>query len=84
MERKHTLTGNIQQHPQFESRILRNRRDVLVVKAIEFDQGRVRMLWWHLRGIAIQTTYVTFWSRSQRDKEFNRLISKMRDCPPSL
>ena len=27
---KHTLTGNIQQHPQFESRILRNRRDILV------------------------------------------------------
>ena len=31
MERQtHTLTGNIQQHPQFESRILRNRRDILV------------------------------------------------------
>jgi len=30
MERKHTLTGNIQRHPQFESGILRNRRDVLV------------------------------------------------------
>lgn len=26
----HTLTGNIQQHPQFESRILGNNRDVLV------------------------------------------------------
>jgi len=30
MDEKHTLTGNIQQHPGFESRILRNRRDVLV------------------------------------------------------
>lgn len=30
METTHTLTGNIQQHPGFESRILRNRRDVLV------------------------------------------------------
>lgn len=30
MEVKHSLTGNIQQLPQFESRILRNRRDVLV------------------------------------------------------
>jgi predicted alpha/beta superfamily hydrolase len=30
MEQKHTLTGNIQQHPQFASRILRNRRDILV------------------------------------------------------
>ena len=30
MEVKHTLTGNVQPHPQFESRILRNRRDVLV------------------------------------------------------
>ena len=27
---KHTLTGNIQPYPQFASRILRNRRDVLV------------------------------------------------------
>jgi predicted alpha/beta superfamily hydrolase len=30
MEQKHTLTGNIQSHPQFASRILRNQRDVLV------------------------------------------------------
>jgi predicted alpha/beta superfamily hydrolase len=30
MEAEHTLTGNIQSHPEFESRILRNRRDVLV------------------------------------------------------
>jgi len=30
MDVKHTLTGNIQQHPQFASRILRNRRDILV------------------------------------------------------
>lgn len=27
---QHTLTGNIRRHPQFKSRILRNRRDVLV------------------------------------------------------
>ena len=30
METKHTLTGNIQRHPKFRSRILGNRRDVLV------------------------------------------------------
>src|SRR5438105_11861444 len=30
MEKKHTLSGNIQPHHGFESRILRNRRDVLV------------------------------------------------------
>ena len=30
MKDKHTLTGIVQPHPQFESRILRNRRDVLV------------------------------------------------------
>ena len=30
MDDKPTLTGDIQSHPQFESRILRNRRDVLV------------------------------------------------------
>src|SRR2546428_13649028 len=27
---KHTLTGNIKRHPQFRSKILGNRRDVLV------------------------------------------------------
>ena len=30
MDQKHTLTGNIHQLPQFPSRILRNRRDILV------------------------------------------------------
>ena len=30
MDENHTLTGDIQQHPGFDSRILRNRRDVLV------------------------------------------------------
>ena len=30
MGAEHTLTGNIQQHAQFESRSLHNRRDVLV------------------------------------------------------
>ncbi len=30
MDQKHTLTGNIRQHPGFASRILRNERDVLV------------------------------------------------------
>lgn len=30
MDAPHTLTGNIQTHPAFESRLLRNRRDVLV------------------------------------------------------
>ena len=30
MDENHTLTGNIQQHPGFASRILRNQRDVLV------------------------------------------------------
>lgn len=30
MDENHTLTGDIQSHPQFDSRILRNRRDVLV------------------------------------------------------
>ena len=30
MEKEHTLTGNIQSHPGFPSRLLRNERDVLV------------------------------------------------------
>ena len=40
MEATHTLTGNIQQHPGFESRILRNRRDVSVY--LPHGYGRAR------------------------------------------
>jgi len=59
-----------------------DRRDYLVSKALNFDQGVPRsMSWWHLRGAAIQLTYVSFWSRGKRDEQFNRLASGMRDCP---
>ncbi len=40
MEPKHTLTGNIQQHPQFESRVLRNHRDVLVYLPRGYHRSR--------------------------------------------
>lgn len=40
MEETHTLTGDIQQHPGFESRILRNRRDVLVYLPRGYARGR--------------------------------------------
>ena len=40
MEATHTLTGNIQQHPGFESRILRNRRDVLVYLPPGYGRAR--------------------------------------------
>jgi predicted alpha/beta superfamily hydrolase len=40
MELKHTLTGNIRRHPQFESRILRNRRDVLVYLPRGYNRSR--------------------------------------------
>ena len=40
MEATHTLAGNIQQHPGFESRILRNRRDVSVY--LPHGYGRAR------------------------------------------
>ncbi len=39
---EHTLTGNIQRHPDFESRILRNRRDVLVYLPPEYRRTRLR------------------------------------------
>ena len=42
MDEKHTLTGNIQQHPQFESRILRNRRDVQVYLPPGYRRARLR------------------------------------------
>lgn len=38
----HTLTGNIHSHPQFESRILRNRRDVLVYLPPGYRRSRTR------------------------------------------
>ena len=42
MEDKHTLTGIIQSHPQFESRILGNRRDVLVYLPPGYRRARRR------------------------------------------
>jgi len=59
-----------------------DRRDYLVSKSLNFDQGVPRsMAWWHLGGAAIQLTYVSFWSRGKRDEQFNRLASGMRNCP---
>jgi predicted alpha/beta superfamily hydrolase len=37
-----TLTGNIQQHPNFPSKILRNRRDVLVYLPVGYRRSRSR------------------------------------------
>ena len=42
MEDKHTLTGIVQPHLQFESRILRNRRDVLVYLPPGYEGARRR------------------------------------------
>ncbi|MEO5718486.1 MAG: alpha/beta hydrolase-fold protein [Chthoniobacterales bacterium] len=42
MDDQHTLTGNIQQHPQFKSRILRNRRDVQVYLPPGYRRSRER------------------------------------------
>ncbi|MGI8958051.1 MAG: alpha/beta hydrolase [Chthoniobacterales bacterium] len=42
MDERHTLTGNIQQHPQFKSRILRNRRDVQVYLPPGYRRSRGR------------------------------------------
>ena len=42
MEQKHTLTGNICRHPSFESRILRNHRDVLVYLPRHYRRTRDR------------------------------------------
>ena len=50
-------------------------------KAINFNQGRTRMAWWHLRGAATHITYVTFWSSNRRERAFAQLTSRMRDCP---
>ena len=42
MDEKHTLTGNICRHPNFESRILRNQRDVLVYLPRHYRRTRDR------------------------------------------
>ncbi|MBA3543115.1 MAG: alpha/beta hydrolase [Chthoniobacterales bacterium] len=42
MEKKHTLTGNIKQHRGFESRILHNRRDILVYLPRGYGRARGR------------------------------------------
>lgn len=42
MDEKHTLTGNIQSHPQFKARILRNRRDVQVYLPPGYRRSRER------------------------------------------
>lgn len=39
---EHTYTGNIQSHPQFRSKILRNRRDVLVFLPPGYRSSRTR------------------------------------------
>ncbi len=42
MDEWHTLTGNICRHPNFESRILRNQRDVLVYLPRHYRRTRDR------------------------------------------
>jgi predicted alpha/beta superfamily hydrolase len=42
MDEKHTLTGNIQRHPAFASRILGNQRDVLVYLPRSYGRSRRR------------------------------------------
>ncbi|MEO8439580.1 MAG: alpha/beta hydrolase-fold protein [Spartobacteria bacterium] len=42
MEENHTLTGNIEQHPKFKSRLLRNERNVLVYLPPGYRRARRR------------------------------------------
>ena len=57
-----------------------DRQDRFVTKTINFHQGVPGISWWHLRGMAIHLTYVTFWSREARSEVFVELTSRMRDC----
>lgn len=41
-DRKHTLSGNIQQHARFASRVLQNERDILVYLPIGYRRSRQR------------------------------------------
>jgi len=59
-----------------------DRKDHFVSQTVNFKLGVPKMLWWHLRGATIQLTYETFWSPSKRDRIFDRVTSRMRDCPP--
>ena len=60
-------------------------QDLVVTKTIGFQKGVPNnMLWWHLRGWAIHTIYVSFWSDEERRGVFNELASGLRTCPPGL
>jgi hypothetical protein len=73
-DRQRVVTGNFPPDQQ----------DVLIAKAINFDQGVAGVSWWQLRGLVIHRTYVTFWSPSSRTKEFSRTASRLKDCPARL
>jgi hypothetical protein len=65
----------------FMSEFPLDRRDQFVSRLLNFGEGVPRSkAWWHLRGVAIQWTYVSFWPERQRDEKFKQIVSKMRDC----
>jgi hypothetical protein len=60
-------------------------QDLVVSKTIGFQKGVPdNMFWWHLRGWAIHTIYVSFWSDEERRGVFNELAPGLRTCPPGL
>lgn len=63
-------------------RMSQKAQDTLVSKSLNFDQGVPgNRLWWQVRGAAMQLTYVTFWTREDRNRVFARVASDMRSCP---
>ena len=60
-------------------------QDLVVTNTIGHQKGVPRnKLWWHLRGWAIQTVYMTFWSDEERRGVFKSLEPDLRTCSSGL
>jgi hypothetical protein len=58
-------------------------RDLWVIKNAEFGDEAPPLAtpWWHVKGLLIEAGYKLLWSDQGRAAEFERVSSRMRDCP---
>ena len=85
-DKAHTLTGDIQAHPQFESRILCNRRDVLVYLPPGYRRARRRrypVLYLH-DGQNIFDTATAFFGVEWNADESAQRLTKQRLIEPLI
>ena len=61
------------------------KQDLVVSNTIGHQKGvPENKLWWHLRGWAIQTVYMKFWSDEERRTIFKNLEPGLQTCSPGL